>query len=205
MSEETSNPEVNENEEAPAVDELSLLKERARTLGIPLGGNIGLEALKKKIAAKLSGEKEEPEEEEEAETKAAPTRKMTKAETEQAMREKLQKDKMALVRCRIYNLNPSKRDLQGEIITVANKFLGTVRKFIPFGEQTDNGYHIPKVIYEDLIRRQYQHVKTKRVKGNIEVETRMVPEYNIEVLEPLTAEELKDLAMRQSAAERLGA
>lgn len=204
MTEETSNPEVNETDEAPAVDELSLLKERARTLGIPLGGNIGLDALKKKIAAKLAGEKEEPEEEVEEET-AAPKRKLSKAEAEQAVREKLQKDKMALVRCRIYNLNPSKRDLQGEIITVANKFLGTVRKFIPFGEQTDNGYHIPKVIYEDLVRRQYQHVKTKRVKGNIEVDTRMVPEYNIEVLEPLSAEELKDLAMRQSAAERLGA
>lgn len=207
MSEEITNPEIEEN---AAPDELALLKERAKTLGIPIAGNIKLETLKSKIAAKLAGEKEveedEDDEEEEApKSKAKSERKKTKAEIEQDIRDRLQKDKMALVRCQIYNLNPSKRDLQGEIVTVANKYLGTVRKFIPFGEQTDNGYHIPKVLFEELKRKKFQHVKTKKVNGQIQVETRMVPEYNLVVLDPLSKEELAELALKQSAAERLGA
>jgi hypothetical protein len=179
------------------VDELSLLKERARAMGIPVPRNVGVETLKKRIADKLEGKSEEEE--------AKGDRKMSQREMEQEIRERLRREKTMLIRCRIYNLNPSKRDLQGEIITVGNRFMGTIRKFIPFGEATDNGYHIPKVIYDDLKNRKYQQVMTKTVRGQIEVSTRMVPEYNIEVLAPLTKEELAELALKQEAAKRLGA
>ena len=111
---------------------------------------------------------------------------------------------MKLIRCRIYNLNPSKRDLQGEIVTVGNKYLGSVKKFIPFGEATDNGYHIPNILYEELKRRRFQSITTKSVKGQIVVNNRMVPEYSLEVLPQLTKEQLKELADKQGAAERLG-
>lgn len=60
------------------------------------------------------------------------------------------------LRCRVYNLNPAKADLPGEIISVSNRFIGTVRKFIPFGEATENGYHIPRVLVQDLKSRQFQ-------------------------------------------------
>jgi hypothetical protein len=208
MTEDVNTADI-ENE---ATDELTLLKKRATTMGIPFKANIGIDTLKNKINAKLTGdtgsnedENADEDEDDEPVAVARPARKKTKAEIEQETRDRLQKEKMVLVRCRIYNLNPSKRDLQGEIITVANKYLGTVRKFIPFGEQTDNGYHIPKVIYDDLKGRKYQHVKTKKVQGQIQVETRMVPEYNIELMEPLSKEELAELALKQSAAQRLGA
>lgn len=214
MIEQNINPdedsEINPNALTPA-DELKLLKERAKALGIPLGGNIGVDALKKKIADKLSGaaaEKEEDEVNEEIPAvqakKAAKARPKTKAEIEQETRERLYKEKMLLVRCRIYNMNPSKRDLQGEIITIANRYLGTVRKFIPFGEATDGGYHIPKVIYDDLKSRKFQQIRVSKVRGVEQVTTRMVPEYSIEVLPPLTREELNELALKQAAAERLG-
>ena len=173
-------------------------------MGIPISGNIGIDALKKKIQHYLDGKKDEEDGIQEAsENKAAPRK--SKLMLEQELRERLQKEEMSLVRCKIYNLNPAKRDLHGEIITVANKYLGTVRKFIPFGEATDNGYHIPKIIYNDLKSRQFQHIQTKQNGGKIDVKTRMVPEYSIEVLPPLTQEELEELALRQDAAERLGA
>lgn len=194
-------PPVDSDEDAiPAPTELDLLKERARVLGVEFSGNIGVETLKKRIELKLSGEPEE-----EASAPVEANRPMTKAEQEMAIREQLHRDKMALVRCRIYNLNPSKRDLHGEIITVRNRFLGTVRKFIPFGEATDNGYHIPKIIYDDLKSRKFQQISTTKKQGQIDVKTRMVPEYSIEVLPPLTKEELEELALKQAAAERLGA
>lgn len=202
MTDETqTNPDDNK-----PLEEFALLKERAKTLGIHVPGNIGIDTLKAKVAAVLAGEKTEtPGSDSTSAGMANMSRPMTKSELEQKLREDQHAEHMALVRCKIYNLNPSKRDIQGEIITVANRYLGTVRKFIPFGEATDNGYHIPKIIYEELKSRRFQSITTKQVKGQIEHSSRQVPEYSIEILPPLTEEELEELAIRQSAAERMGA
>jgi len=112
---------------------------------------------------------------------------------------------MALVRVQIYNNNPAKSDLHGEIITAGNKYLGNIRKMIPFGEATENGYHIPKILLSDLRRRKYQQVKSvKNQDGTERVSTRLVPEYTIVELDPLTEKELKELSLKQAAAERVG-
>jgi hypothetical protein len=199
---EHADMELDDEIEEGTMDELAQLKQRADILGVKYPRHIGVDALRKKIRDKMEGIQEEAPE---ASKAASEPKKKTKAEIEQELREQVQLEGMALVRCRIYNLNPSKRDLQGEIITVANSYLGTVRKFIPFGEATDNGYHIPQVIYDDLKERKFQQIMTKTVNGQIQVNTRMVPEYNIEVLDPLTEEELRELALKQEAAKRLGA
>lgn len=163
--------------------ELELLKQRADLMGIKYKANIGVEALKKKIDDFGTSTKESPAE----------------IDDEQAMRQKIQSEQMALVRCRIYNLNPSKTDVPGEFITVANRYLGTVRKYIPFGESTQEGYHIPKVLFDDLRGRQFQQITTKKIRGQVVQKTRMVPEYNLEVLPPLRKDELEELAVRQAA------
>lgn len=173
--------------------ELAALKARAKTMGLKVSPKIGLERLKAKIEAKLNPSTEEdvdPGEETEVQRKAR-------------IRKKQIAEQMALVRCRIANLNPSKRDLRGEIFTVANKYVGTVRKFIPYGEATDNGYHIPQIIYEQLKARKFLQVNTRndRAAGNqIVVDQRWVPEFSIEVLPSLTQEELDKLAASQAAA-----
>lgn len=164
--------------------ELELLKQRADLMGIKYKANIGIDALKKKI------------EDFGTSTEAAP---LSEADTEQALRQKIQSEQMALIRCRIYNLNPSKTDIPGEFITVANRYLGTVRKYIPFGEATQEGYHIPKVLFDDLRGRQFQQITTKKIRGQVVQKTRMVPEYNLEVLPPLRKDELEELALRQAA------
>ena len=110
---------------------------------------------------------------------------------------------MVLVRCRIAHLKPSKRDFRGEIFTIANKYIGTVRKFIPYGEATDNGYHIPKILYEELKSKKFLQVNTRndRAAGNqIVIDQRWVPEFSIEVLPKLTQDELDKLAASQAAA-----
>lgn len=173
--------------------ELAALKERAKMMGLKLSPKIGLEKLKAKIEAKLNPTVEEdvdPGEETEIQRKAR-------------IRKKQITEQMVLIRCRIANLNPSKRDLRGEIFTVANKYVGTVRKFIPYGEATDNGYHIPNIIYEQLKTRKFLQVNTRndRSAGNqIVVDQRWVPEFSIEVLPQLTPEELDKLAASQAAA-----
>lgn len=187
------------NDETVSPDaELNSLKQRADLMGLTYSSRIGVDALRKKIDDKLEG-KPDSNEDDSDKAAAAP-----KSETTQQKRTRIQKDAMALIRCQIYNQNPSKRDLQGEIVTVASKFLGTVRKFIPFGEATENGYHIPKVLFDELKSRKYQDIRTVKKGGQIDVKTRIVPEYTLNVLPPLTAAELKELAEVQGAAERVG-
>lgn len=189
--------------QSPA-DELSMLKERAKLMGIPVAGNIGVDTLRKRIADKLEGKADEEGSAGSAEeAPKAKSQAMTKAEFEQKTRDEQQRDFMKLIRCRIYNLNPAKNDLPGEIITVANRYVGTVRKFVPYGEGSENGYHLPKILFDDLKSRTFQQIITKTVKGQIEVKTRIVPEYNIVELPPLTEEELAELALTQQAAQRV--
>ena len=108
---------------------------------------------------------------------------------------------MALVRVRITNLDPKKKDLPGEIITVANQYIGTVRKYVPFGEVTDNGYHVPQCIFKVLDSRRFLNIRTIRdaKSGRIRVETNYAKEFALEVLPQLTNEELNQLAANQAA------
>jgi hypothetical protein len=180
-------------------DELSLLKKRADIIGIQYKSNIGVDSLKVKIENHMNPTTQD----EEVKEDVVVAKRKTKAESEQAIRDNLYKTKMKLVRCRITNMNPTKSDLEGEVITIANRFLGTVRKFVPFGEKTDNGYHLPQVLFDNMKSRKFQQVKTKKVNGQIVHTTRMVPEFALEVLDPLTPEELKQLGDRQEASSRL--
>lgn len=119
-----------------------------------------------------------------------------------SMREQLVAEQTALVRCRITNLDPKKADLPGEIFTVANEYIGTIRKYIPYGEVTDDGYHIPVAIYNQLIERTFVSIKTvknKNGRGATTV-TQDAREFAIEVMPQLTPDELARLANAQAAA-----
>ena len=180
-----------------ALDELTILKQRARLMGIAYSNNIGLPALKLKVEAKQAEVSDEPEEQDvdnplSGERAGAP--KMT-------IRELMQRDEMKLVRLRITCLDPKKKELPGEIFTVANEFLGTVKKFIPFGEVTDNGYHVPYCLYQMLASRKFLNIRViKSSAGKERVEHNWVKEFALEILPPLTEVEMNRLAAAQAAA-----
>lgn len=119
-----------------------------------------------------------------------------------AKREAQIMDKMRLVRCRITNMDPKKKDLPGEVFAVGNELIGTVKKFIPYGEATEGGYHIPLILYNNLKERRFLQVKTSRdpKNGRIRVHTSYQREFNLEVLPLLSEEELNDLKQAQIAA-----
>lgn len=173
-------------------EELTALKEQAKTLGISHSPNIGLDALRAKVADALN---DKP-----AAEAAAP-----EGETEQELyrriRNELQAKCLALVRIRVTNLDPAKAELRGEFFSVQNDYLGTVRKFIPYGEAGEEGYHVPQVLLDALREKKFNQVKTRKGRDNREIliEQRMVNEFAIEVLPPLTAEERANLAMAQAA------
>lgn len=214
MSEDTEM--TNENTvTAPTQTELQMLKQRADIMGITYSNNIGVDALRAKIQAKMDGDNTATTVTETAQEDAATTKvnALTGSSESSAPQKKKQKsarqilmdDAMRLIRVRITNLDPKKADLPGEIFTVANDYIGTVRKYVPFGEATDEGYHIPHCIYEMMKSREFLQIKTKThpVTKEITVSQRWVREFGLEVLPPLTQEELATLAAAQTASGRL--
>lgn len=221
---DSNTPDTPENQDDPKsqVDELALLKSRAKMMNIPFSNNIGLDTLKQKIQDALDGKANtentasvEPARanplEAGASQMAAATHKaedvaqadqVEKPEKVLSLREKLRLENMRLVRCRITNLDPKKKDLPGEIVTVANDYIGTVRKFVPFGEHTEEGFHIEHCLYKMLKNRKFLNIRSTRDRrtGTQKVSQSWAPEFAIEVLPPLTKEELHKLAQAQIAA-----
>jgi len=177
--------------------ELEVLKQRATLMNIKFSNNISVEKLREKIEAAQA--KDDPEVKKSAvnplgEKQEAGVKKMT-------LGQKIRAEQTRLIRVRIQNLDPKKKDLPGEIITVANEYMGTVRKFVPFGEVTDNGYHIPYCIYEFLKNRKFINITTRKGKNGLpDIRATEAREFSIEVLPPLTEAELAQLAQAQIAA-----
>lgn len=215
------NEQVHEDEEddLKMPSEIDMLKDRAKLMGIPFSNNIGVDALKEKIR--------EHQTKAEAATQAAQTKQEQPQQTTQqanqsdngsgsvnaftgnetkpvrpkSLRQHLRDEKMKQVRVRITNLDPKKKDLPGEILTIANEYLGTVRKFVPFGEVTDNGYHVPQCLYDMMKERTFVSIKTRKdSKGQTIVEHQNAREFALEILPQLTPEELAQLSAAQAAA-----
>ena len=184
------------------VDQMAMLKQRATVMGISYSNNISLETLKKRIQEKMDGvEVVKPELEKPAQVVNPLIDKKPAAKTP-SLRQHMHDTQMKLVRLRITNLDPKKKDLQGEFFTVANEFLGTVKKFVPFGEVTDDGFHVPYCIYRELDSRKFLNIRTvrNRKEGTTRVESNWAKEFSLDVLPQLTQKELAQLAAAQAAA-----
>ena len=203
---ETMNPELDEAD--PLADnELTILKNRARMMGITFSNNIGVEALRKKIADRQNGTGDDAEQIQDPVTDPEPNpltlanEAPNRPETRIELRERLRKENLRLVRLRITNLDPKKKDLPGEILSVGNDVLGMVKKYVPYGEVTENGYHVPYIIYNMLKARKFLDIRvTKDNRGRERIIQRMVPEFALEELPMLTTKELAELKAAQAAA-----
>ena len=197
---------LNPNADEQAVDELTSLKERAKVMGIPFSNNISLETLRKRVADKMEGKDEAPEvnaltgDPEIAQAMAA--KPLNQKANAVALRKLMYAKQMRQVRVRITNMDPKKKDLPGEIWTVANEYLGTVRKFVPYGEQTDDGFHIPYCLYRLLDSKRFLHIRDvkDRTTGIVRQDKVWAKEFSLDVLPTLTQGELDRLAAAQAAA-----
>lgn len=180
--------------------ELDMLKSRAKLIGLTFSNNISVETLRAKIRAKIEGKDDV--EEQPQDTVNALTMQPAVAVATPTLRQYMINEQLKLVRLRITNLDPKKKDIPGEVITVANEYLGTIRKYIPFGEVTDNGYHVPYCIYTELESRRFLNIRVVKDQrtGTNRVETTNAREFALEILPPLTKEELGRLATAQAAA-----
>lgn len=175
--------------------ELETLKQRANLMGITYHPNIGLEKLKEKVNNALSGGQEAKD------IKNLSTGKSNYLDYDDFRKKKAEDRKREagkLVRCRITCMNPNKKEWEGEIISVGSAKLGTFKKYIPFNTDED-GWHIPKIMYDFLKERKCTMFHTvKDARGQKIRKSRLVPEFSIETLPPLTKAQLKDLEKKQA-------
>lgn len=181
-----------DTDEVLTQDELTTLKARADLLGVSYHPSIGLEKLREKINAATSDAPQSPVEE-----ASKPNE-----ETANQRRSRLKKDAMELVRIRVTCMNPAKAEWEGEIFTVGNSAIGSITKYVPFN--ADAGWHVPRVVYQQLAERQCQiFVTTTDSRGNKSRKGKLIREFAIEVMPPLTKEELHELAQRQAMAKAI--
>ena len=178
---------VEEKLEVP--DELTSLKARADLMGVTYHPSIGVDKLREKIAAALGNT--ETKEEVEAE------------ESESQKRQRLVLEASKLVRIRVTCMNPFKKEWDGEFFTVGNSVVGSYTKYVPFN--ADDGWHVPQIILNHMQERMCQiFVTRKNEKGARITEGKLIKEFAIEILPPLTQEELDELARRQAMAGSIG-
>ena len=112
---------------------------------------------------------------------------------------------MKLIRVIVRSNNPLKRDHSGEIFTVGNKFINNgkaVKKYIPYNNE--EGWHIPNILYEHLLAAECQIFKKTTRNGQEIMEPQNIKAFNVEVLDPLTKEEIEKLRIKQKATNSIG-
>jgi hypothetical protein len=184
------------HDDAPQ-DELSALKARADLLGISYHPSIGLEKLREKVNAKIQGQAAPEAAVAEQTAGVAPT---VRPPTADELAKAHYDAAMKLIRVRLQCMNPNKKEWEGEIFSVSNRVIGTVRKYIPFN--ADDGWHIPQIMLDMLDARQCQSFYTVTgARGEKVRKGKLIKEFAIEILPQLTKEELADLARRQAMAQ----
>ena len=190
---------------------LDLMKEHASRLNITFHPNIKEEKLQIKIDEFLASAETLPTvdtADEEAKAKKLNDDKLAKidltekgvlTETLKENQIRRRREAQRLVRVRIACMNPNKKDWTGEILTVSNNLVGSLKKYIPFNN--DEGWHIPYMMFLHLKERECQiFIKEKARNGMMIAKGKLIKEFNVELMEPLTSEELKALATRQAMA-----
>ena len=195
MTMSSNEPEFTEEDELPVQSELDSLRERADQLGIAYRHNTGVAKLRNQVNAKVSGGTD-TEDEEGSEAV------MPKTETANEKRKLLNKVARELIRVVITAKDPLKRELEGEYFTVANRFIGTIKRFIPF--DNENGWHVERALLDMLKDKQVQLFKTVKLANGDKVRKGYNSRaYSVEVLPALTNVELKDLATQQAARQSI--
>lgn len=117
----------------------------------------------------------------------------TQAQLDEA---KQTKEATKLIRCIITCVNKNKTSYQGEIFTVRNAIIPEYKKFIPFGTPT----HVPQIMFNVIKEKQYQMFREEKLPNGTKIKRAyMIPEYNIQILDPITRDEFEAIRKKQLA------
>ena len=182
--------EIDNDTDLVVPDEMATLKARAELLGVKFHPSISLEKLREKVSADVEGKPDKPVEV------------VTQVNEETLAQRRMRKKQEAneLVRIRVTCMNPAKKEWEGEIFTAGNSLVGSFSKYVPFNDAED-GWHVPRIVYNQIIQRQCQIFTTTRDnRGNTSRKGKLIKEFSVEVMPNLTPAELATLARKQSMA-----
>ncbi len=168
--------------------DIKALKEEADKLGVKYANSISYDVL----SARVEDAKKTMEENKTETTKEKTTTKKAKPENKAITG---RKKASRLIRARVSCKNPNKQNLQGDYFSAGNPNIGFIKKYVFFNDV----YHIPEILLNVIKSKRYQRVQTRKENGKDVIKASLQPEYDVEILKPLTPEELKDLAQRQTA------
>ena len=159
--------------------ERDILIQRATTLGLTFAKNISETKLRELIDAELS-------ESVEAETEESLKRKEA---------QKLREEQAKLIRVQITPMNPAKSSLNCELFSFSNDVFSEKRVI-----QFNVPWHVPQAMLDHIRSiefRAYRDIKTPR--GGVVQEAYSAPAYAVNVLPPITEEELEQIKKKQLA------
>ena len=93
------------------------------------------------------------------------------------------------VRCIITAMDKDKAELSGEIISCGNSMTGMLKEFIPFGKE----WHVRKIIVDTLKEKKMWSTRDRKTKNGTIKENIEIPQYNVQLLEDLSQDELDRL------------
>jgi len=165
-------------------EELATIKTQLNMMGIKFHHNANLYTLRELLTANLVNDSSNKERTALTETSGEAKRKA-----------------MEMVRCSIVCHDPQRKARQGEYFTTGNSVIGTFRAFVPYNEESDIIWHLPRMII-DILKRKRCIKAIKQVDGKNKLNTSMDDirrgnAFTIVELPPLTVEELKELAENQ--------
>jgi hypothetical protein len=187
MTDYDNTEEITEKEQ----QEMDLLKARADQLNIKYHPNIGLGTLRERVNTAVS----KPDKIRLA-TKVLSRQELVNRElTEQRNKAK------RLVRIMITCMDPSKSNIEGEIHTVSNRVVGTVRRYVPC---VSEAWHVEHIIYEQLKEKKFVHHYTIKDSNNKPVnKQKLVPTYNVAIIDNMSDKEIDELKKQQALAGRI--
>lgn len=195
-----------EFEEPLQVDELTSLQERADQMGLAYKKSFGLDKMRALVNQAVEATPAElPDlksitaaEVAAAQDTAAIKAKMIAEETPNQRRWRLRREATKLVRVRVMNMNPNRKEWEGDTYTVSNRNIGTIKRYVPF----DVEWHVEQALLNVMLERKCQVFSTRKDQrtGRERKEPRLISELSIAILEPLTPKQLKELAQRQAMA-----
>ena len=180
--------DVQNNPVAPteADQAISSLKKQADRLGIAYKSNTSIatlqKAIKDKLDAPIGGEESST-----LESVSEPTI-QPKGKSIQSY----QNEALKLVRVIITPMESTKAsNLENELFCAGNSVIGTIKRVITFGEP----WHVEQILLNTIKEKKYQMFVTKKnAQGVTLTSAKLVPAYSIAYLDPLTEEEIDQLA-----------
>lgn len=154
--------------------ELELLKTQADILQLKYKSNVTAKTLRKQIMEALA-------EDDDSEG-------LSNKERQEMINENTK-----LVRCIIMPVASHMRDYQGQIFSAGNSALGIISKYVLFNTE----YHVPNILLKQIQAQEFQYFVKRNVNGEEFRESKMRKAFNVEILDPLTDDELKELARNQ--------